>query len=98
MNEAGLDHRRRSPSDKGRAVQPWFNYTGGTLKVTLSGPSTADFDLQLDKWVNGAWVKVASSTLAASQESITYNAAAGYFQITAYSYSGAGYYTLSVTK
>lgn len=84
--------------DKGRAVHPWFNYAGGTLKITLSGPSTSDFELQLDKWVNGAWVKVAESTLSSSQESITYAAAAAYYQVTVYSYSGAGYYTLSVTK
>jgi len=64
----------------------------------MNGPSTADFDLQLDKWVNGAWVKVASSTSSTSQESITYTAAAAYYQITVYSYSGAGNFALSVTK
>lgn len=84
--------------DKGKAVQPWFHYAGGTLKITMNGPSTADFDLQLDKWVNGAWVKVASSTSSTSQESITYTAAAAYYQITVYSYSGAGNFVLSVTK
>lgn len=84
--------------DKGTAVQPWFNYGGGTIKIVLRGPTTADFDLKLEKWVNGAWVKVAESTTATSQETITYTAAAAYYQITPYSYSGAGTFSLSVTK
>jgi hypothetical protein len=84
--------------DKAKSIQPWFNYAGGTLKITLSGPATADFELQLDKWVNNAWVKVAESTQPNAQESITYNAAPAYYQVTVYSYSGAGNYTLGVSK
>lgn len=77
---------------------PWFEYTGGTIKAKLSGPANADFELQLDRWTNGAWLKVADSTSPTSQEAISYPASAGYYRITVYSYSGAGNYTLTVTK
>ncbi len=88
-------------ADKAQVIQPspWFLYNGGTLKIVLNGPAApADFDLKLEWWNGSAWVSVASSTSPTSQESITYTAASGYYRITAYSYSGAGYYTLTVTK
>lgn len=85
--------------DRGTAVQPWFQYAGGTLNLRLSGPAGADFDLQLDRWDGvSAWVKVAESTSPTAQEAISYNAASGYYRITAYSYSGAGNFTLTVVK
>lgn len=77
---------------------PWFEYGGGTIKATLTGPSTADFELKLERWTNSAWLKVAESTSPTSTESITYPGPAGYYRITVYSYSGAGNYTLTVTK
>ena len=77
---------------------PWFDYAGGTIKATLTGPSTADFELRLERWTNSAWLTVAESTSPTSSESITYQAPAGYYRITVYSYSGAGNYTLVVTK
>jgi M6 family metalloprotease-like protein len=78
---------------------PWFEYTGGTIKATLKGPATAaDFELKLERWTNNAWVKVAESVSPTSQEAISYPASAGYYRITVYSYSGAGNYTLLVTK
>jgi M6 family metalloprotease-like protein len=77
---------------------PWFEYVGGTIKATLAGPSTADLELKLERWTNNAWVKVAESTSPTSTESISYPATAGYYRITVYSYSGAGNYTLTVTK
>ncbi|MES2317878.1 MAG: M6 family metalloprotease domain-containing protein [Pseudomonadota bacterium] len=77
---------------------PWFDYAGGTIKATLAGPSTADFELKLERWTNNAWLKVAESTSPTSTESISYPGPAGYYRITVYSYSGAGNYTLTVTK
>ncbi|MET3134333.1 M6 family metalloprotease-like protein [Oxalobacteraceae bacterium GrIS 1.11] len=88
-------------ADKGQAIQPspWFQYAGGTLKINLAGPSNADFELKLEQWgANSTWVTVASSTSPTSQEAISYAAAAGYYRITVYSYSGAGNYTLNVKK
>ncbi len=77
---------------------PYFYYTGGTLKASLTGPSNADFELKLEKWNGSAWVQVASSTTPTSTEAITYSAAAAYYRITVYSYSGSGNYTLTVNK
>jgi M6 family metalloprotease-like protein len=77
---------------------PYFYYNGGTIKASLVGPSNADFELKLEKWNGSAWVQVASSTSPTSTESITYAAAAAYYRITVYSYSGSGNYTLTVNK
>ncbi len=77
---------------------PYFYYNGGTIKASLVGPSNADFELKLEKWNGSAWVQVASSTSPTSTESISYSAAAAYYRITVYSYSGSGNYTLTVNK
>jgi hypothetical protein len=80
-------------------IQPdgkWFQYGGGTLKATLAGPSSSDFDLKLYRW-NGAWAEVAKSESSTSCESITYNASSGYYQYKVYSYSG-GSYTFNLEK
>jgi hypothetical protein len=81
-------------------IQPnatWFQYGGGTLKATLSGPSNADFDLKLYRW-NGQWDEVAKSESSSSSESITYSASSGYYEYKVYSYSGSGSYTLNIQK
>ena len=77
---------------------PWFESTGGTIKATLTGPSTADFDLKLERWTGSAWVMAAESTLSTSNEAISYTATAGYYRIIVSSYSGAGSYKLVVSK
>lgn len=77
---------------------PYFLYAGGTLRINLTGPSNADFELKLEKWDGSVWQKVAESTAPTSTESITYTAANAYYRITVYSYSGAGNYTLTVQK
>ncbi|TQV89334.1 M12 family metallopeptidase [Aliikangiella coralliicola] len=81
-------------------VQPngnWFQYGGGTLRATLSGPSNADFDLKLYRW-NGSWVEVAKSESPTSNESINYNASSGYYYFKVYSYSGSGSYTFTLNR
>jgi M6 family metalloprotease-like protein len=90
-----------SLTSKAQAIHPpsGFDYAGGTIKATLKGPATgADFDLKLERRVNNVWQRVASSTSATSNESISYVAAAGFYRITVLSYSGAGSYTLTVSK
>lgn len=67
----------------------------GTFTVQLAGPATADFDLYLYKWVNGAWTMVARSEGPTASESISYNGSAGYYYAKASSYSGSGAYTLT---
>ncbi|WP_083330495.1 MULTISPECIES: M6 family metalloprotease domain-containing protein [Pseudoalteromonas] len=76
----------------------WFYYEGGTLDMTLEGPSNADFDLKLEVWQGGRWVQAAISESPTSNESITYPASSGYYRITVYSYSGAGNYSLTLSK
>jgi secreted trypsin-like serine protease len=65
----------------------------GTYQATLSGPSTADFDLFLLKWNGASWVQVAKSDGPTSTESINYNGTAGYYALQVKSYSGSGSYT-----
>ncbi|RXE87651.1 MULTISPECIES: M6 family metalloprotease domain-containing protein [Pseudoalteromonas] len=88
-------------ADKQQAIQPdgsWFQYGGGTIALTLEGPSSADFDLKLEAWRGGSWQQVAISEAPTSQESINYKANSGYYRILVYSYSGAGDYRLTVQK
>ncbi|WP_125717765.1 M6 family metalloprotease domain-containing protein [Pseudoalteromonas rubra] len=88
-------------SDKQSAIEPngsWFQYSGGTIGLALSGPASADFDLKIEKWLNGAWQQVAISESPSSTESINYSAGSGYYRFVVYSYSGAGSYTLRVSK
>ncbi|CAM2065280.1 Neutral metalloproteinase [Sulfidibacter corallicola] len=70
----------------------YFYHTGGAIEGTLSGPSSADFDLYLQVY-SGGWVTVDSSESASSEESISYNGNAGYYRFVVYSYSGSGSYT-----
>ena len=77
---------------------PWFEYAGGTIKASLTGPLNADFELRLERWTNNVWLKVSESTSPTSTESISYTGPAGYYKITVYSYDGAGNYKLVVTK
>lgn len=74
-----------------------YNITGsGSITVTLSGPSNADFDLYLQRSTNGGtWRNVASSTSGSSDESITYSLSSSSrfaYRIRVYSYSGSGDY------
>ncbi|AOT10421.1 M6 family metalloprotease domain-containing protein [Pseudoalteromonas luteoviolacea] len=95
------DTYRGTLNDKGQQIQPngsWFQYSGGTIKLDLTGPSNADFDLKLERWQGGRWVQVDISETPTSVESISYTASSGYYRMVVYSYSGAGDYTLIVNK
>lgn len=75
-----------------------FNYAGGTLKASLSGPAGTDFDLYLYRYQNGAWNVVAQSDGSTSTEGVTYTAASGTYIWGIYAYSGSGSYTLTESK
>jgi subtilisin family serine protease len=71
----------------------YFSSVSGTHKGCLVGPTSgADFDLYLLKWNGSAWVTVASSESATSNETISYAGTSGYYMWQVYSYSGSGSY------
>ncbi|HEV2827499.1 MAG TPA: S8 family peptidase [Pyrinomonadaceae bacterium] len=73
----------------------YFSSVSGTHKGCLVGPTSgADFDLYLEKWNGSAWVIVAQSTSATSNETISYTGTSGYYVWQVYSYSGSGSYNL----
>ncbi len=74
-----------------------FHYSaaGGSFKMNLSGPSSADFDLYLYKLNGSRFVVVARSEGASSTEAITYTGSAGYYYIEVYAYSGSGNFSLT---
>lgn len=84
----------------GEAIHPspWFEYAGGMIKASLTGPSTADFDLRLERWTGSAWVTAVESAGPSSTEAFSYHAQAGYYRIIVNSYSGTGSYKLMVSK
>ncbi|HYO64340.1 MAG TPA: S8 family peptidase [Pyrinomonadaceae bacterium] len=77
----------------------YFSSVSGTHRGCLVGPSSgADFDLYLQKWNGSAWVIVARSESATSNETISYSGTSGYYRFQAYSYSGSGNYNLWVVR
>lgn len=88
-------------ANRASQIQPngsWFYYNGGAIKASLSGPSSADFELRLERWNGYQWYSVATSTTPSSTELINYSANSGYYRVIVYSYSGYGNYTLSLSK
>ena len=82
-------------------VQPNGNYYqsgAGAQRGWLSGPSNADFDLELYRWNGYSWTRVASSLTPTSTESINYNGSAGYYYWRIVSYSGSGSYTFYMQR
>ena len=76
----------------------YYSSVSGTHTATLSGPSSADFDLYLQKWSGSGWSIVKRSESATSTESISYSGTSGYYRWRVYSYSGSGSYTICTTK
>jgi len=72
--------------------------TAGTHRGCLRGPSTADFDLYLDKRTSSGWTQVARAISSTSSDDITYSATAGTYRWRVVSYSGSGAYTFELTK
>jgi len=71
-----------------------FQSSAGQIQVYLQGPDASDFDLYLYKQQGSSFVKVASSEKLKSAEQISYQAAAGTYQIRVVSYSGTGKFDL----
>jgi len=69
----------------------YYQSGSGVHRGWLSGPTNADFDLELLRWT-GDWTVVASSTSANSEEAIEYNGASGFYYWRIRSYSGSGSY------
>ncbi len=76
-------------------VQPDGNYyqsSAGTHQGWLSGPSGADFDLELYRWNGSSWARVAQSIAPDSEEQISYNGTSGFYYWRILSYNGSGSY------
>ena len=77
------------------SASPGYVLAGnGSYSIQLSGPSSADFDLSLYKYLSTGWSKVAVSQGSTSTESINYSGTAGYYYIQVKAYSGSGSYTV----
>ena len=80
------------PSSSGLSV------SGTDQTLTLTGPSSADFDVYLQKKSGSSWSNVASGTGSTSSESVSYTGTSGTYRVRVYSYSGSGSYNLSWCK
>lgn len=82
----------------GSSLQPSGTYytttTTGYQTGQLFGPAGTDFDLYLQKWNGTAWANVASAATAATNETVQYSGAAGYYRWNVVSYSGTGTFSL----
>jgi len=77
----------------------YYSANSGSHTANLEGPTAADFELYLWKWNRlSGWQTVASSTLSASSESISYNGSSGYYAWRIYSLSGGGNYDFCMTR
>ena len=63
--------------------------------VSLTGPSSANFDLYLEKKSGRSWSTVASGTGSSSTESLSYTGTAATYRARVYSTSGSGSYTVT---
>jgi hypothetical protein len=72
----------------------YFSSASGVHRGWLRGPTGTDFDLYLQKWNGFAWVTVARSESATSEEQIAYSGTSGYYRWRVYSYRGSGSYSL----
>ena len=76
-----------------------YFYTGaGTHLGCLSGPSSADFDLYLEKWNGWGWSVVAQSISSDSEEEISYSGTSGYYSWRVESWSGSGSYDFGFAR
>jgi hypothetical protein len=72
--------------------------TSGAHRVVTAGPSSADYDLELQKQSGTTWSNVATGTGSTSAENVLYNGTAGTYRVRQYSYSGSGGYSMCLTK
>ena len=80
------------PSSGGTSV------TATSQTVTMTGPSTANFDIYLQSKSRSTWSTVATSAGSTSTESIAYSGVAGTYRLYIKSTSGSGSYSASWCK
>lgn len=96
---AGFTSYTGSLSSGGSAYLPTssgFSAVAGLHSGRLTGPSSADFDLFLQRRSGSSWVVAARSEGSTSTESIDYNGAANTYRWRVLAYSGSGSYRLCV--
>ncbi|MBM4366663.1 MAG: M4 family metallopeptidase [Deltaproteobacteria bacterium] len=71
-----------------------FSGGSGTYLGYLEGPSSADFDLYLQKKGKKTWSTVASDTGSGTGRTVSYAGSSGTYRWVAYAASGSGSYTL----
>ena len=81
-----------APSSSGTSA------SAGTHTVSMTGPSSGNFDLYLQKLSGRSWSTVASSTASTSTESISYAGTAGTYRAVATSRTGTGSYAIGWCK
>ncbi|WP_285613554.1 trypsin-like serine peptidase [Actinokineospora globicatena] len=69
----------------------------GAHKACLTGPTSANYDLYLQKWNGSTWPTVAQATTTTANETLSYNGTAGYYRYQIKSVTGSGQYTLGYT-
>ncbi|MDP2308164.1 MAG: M4 family metallopeptidase [Pseudomonadota bacterium] len=69
--------------------------TATSQTATLTGPSSADFDLYLQKKSGRTWSNVATATGSTSSEAISYSGSSGTYRTQVVSDSGSGSYSLT---
>lgn len=90
-----------SLASRGTGYQPSSNgiaAIAGTHTVSLTGPSTADFDLYLQYKSGNSWVTAGSSTGTTSTESLSYSGSAATYRVKVVAYSGSGNYSVNWCK
>ncbi len=71
----------------------------GNQTLTLTGPSSANFDVRLQKVSGRSWSTVATGAAATSTESVTYSGGtSGTYRVEVVSRTGTGAYSLSWCK
>jgi serine protease len=73
-----------------------FSAASGQHAGRLTGPSTADFDLYLQRRSGSSWQTVARGETSTSTESVDYSGSASTYRWRVYSYRGSGAYRLCV--
>jgi serine protease len=96
---AGFTEYTGSLSSRTSAYLPsssGFSAAAGLHSGRLSGPSTADFDLYLQRRSGSSWSTVGRGESSSSTESIDYNGSANTYRWRVFAYSGSGAFSLCV--
>jgi serine protease len=97
--DAGFTEYTGSLSSRASAYLPsssGFSAVSGLHSGRLSGPSSADFDLYLQRRSGSSWVTAARSIGSTSSESVDHNGSANTYRWRVFAYSGSGAYALCV--